>query len=56
MENVVNAIATDAKPAEISAAIRDALFAKSAEKIEALRPQVAVSLFDNDVETEEGEL
>ena len=50
MENVVNAIATDAKPAEISAAIRDALFAKSAEKIEALRPQVASSLFANEVE------
>jgi len=56
MENVVNAIAMDLKPAEIAAEIKNALFVKSAEKIEAIRPQVASSLFDNDVETEEGEL
>jgi len=53
MENVVNAIATDAKPAEISAAIKDAIFAKTAERIEALRPQVAASLFANEVEDDQ---
>jgi hypothetical protein len=56
MENVVNAIAMDAKPSEIAAEIKNALFVKSAERIEAMRPQVAVSLFDNDDQSEEGEL
>jgi len=53
MESIVNTIATDAKPSEISAAIKDALFAKAAEKIEAIRPHVASSLFDGG--DEEGE-
>jgi len=53
MENVVNAIATDAKPAEISAAIKDAIFAKTAERIEALRPEVAASMYDLGSQEEE---
>jgi hypothetical protein len=62
MENVVNAIATGAKASEIADEISNALMAKSAERIEALRPKVAASMFDQspeseeDIEGEEGEL
>ena len=45
MEDIVNLIATDASAAEISDQIKDALFNKSAEKIEALKPNVANSFF-----------
>tara|TARA_A100001035_G_scaffold241022_1_gene206791 strand:+ start:335 stop:532 length:198 start_codon:yes stop_codon:yes gene_type:complete len=53
MENVVNAIAKGAKATEIADEISNALMAKAAEKIEALRPQVAVSMFNQSVESEE---
>lgn len=53
MENVVNAIAKGAKATEIADEISNALMAKAAEKIEALRPQVAASMFSQSVESEE---
>jgi len=56
MENIIDLIATDAAAAEISDNIKNALFAKAAERIEAIRPIVATSMFDNDEsegETEE---
>ncbi len=40
----------DESPSQISDKIKDILFAKSAEKIEAIRPEVASSIFDNDVD------
>lgn len=46
MEDIVNLIATDGSPSEISDSIKNALFVKSAEKIEFLRPSAADSLFD----------
>lgn len=47
----------DESPAQISDKIKDILYAKSAEKIDEFRPQVAASLFDQDVnlDGEEGE-
>ena len=45
MENIIDLIATDSSPAEISDSIKAALFAKSAEKIDQVRPHVANSLF-----------
>ena len=47
----------DESPSQISDKIKDILFAKSAEKIDEFRPQVAASLFDQDVnlDAEEGE-
>ena len=50
----MNMIVTDESPSQISDKIKDILFAKSAEKIDALRPAVASSLFDGgDVDAEE---
>ena len=36
----------DESPSQISDQIKDILFAKSAERIEAIRPNVASSIFD----------
>jgi|TARA_B100000073_G_scaffold128577_1_gene105265 hypothetical protein len=57
--NIIDMLATDASSSEVSDAIKASLFAKSVEKIDALRPAVANSLlsFDDEVEddTEEPE-
>jgi hypothetical protein len=45
MDNIVDLIATDSSASDISDLIKDALFAKSAEKINSIRPEVASSLF-----------
>ena len=45
MENIIDLIATDDSPAEISDAIKGALFSKSAEKIDQVRPYVANAMF-----------
>jgi hypothetical protein len=54
MDELMDMIVTDESPSQISDKIKDILFAKSAEKIDTLRPAVASSLFDNvGAETEE---
>jgi len=45
MDNVIDLIATDAKPSEVSDAIKAVLYAKAAERIDAARPIVAADLF-----------
>jgi len=54
MDTIIDLIATDSSPSDISDSIKSALFTKSAEKLNNLRPQIANSLFgneDNDEET-----
>jgi hypothetical protein len=51
MDNVIDLIATGAKPSDVTDAIKGVLYAKSAERIDAARPIVASNLFDG----EEGE-
>ena len=50
-------LVTDGSSSQISDHIKDVLFAKSAENIETIRPNVAASIFDGDVNLnpEEGE-
>jgi hypothetical protein len=48
MDNIIDLIATDSSPAEIADSIKSALFAKSAEKIDQVRPYIASSLFDSE--------
>ena len=43
-------IATDESPSQISDKIKELLFAKSAEKVDAYRPTVAASLFGSEGE------
>ena len=55
MENVIDLIATDASAHEISDAIKDVLYAKAADRLEAGRPVVAADLFGDEIEYEEDE-
>ncbi len=53
MEELMDLLVADESPAQVSDKIKDILFAKSAEKISDLRPQVAASVFDDpQLETE----
>ena len=55
MEELLDMIVTDESPSQISDKIKDLLFAKSAERVDAFRPVAANSLFgdDSQLETEE---
>ena len=48
MEELLDMIATDESPSQISDKIKDILFAKSAERVDAFRPMAANSLFGED--------
>ena len=54
MEELIDLLVKDESPSQISDAIKDVLFAKSAERIEASRPDIAASLF-GDSEVKNGE-
>ena len=53
MEELVDLIATDANASDVSDKIKDALMAKAATRIDALRPEIASSVFDEVPEEEE---
>ena len=46
MPNILDLIASDQSSNDISDAIKDALYAKSAEKIDTLKPTVSAGMFD----------
>tara|TARA_B000000557_G_C20548118_1_gene347731 strand:+ start:91 stop:291 length:201 start_codon:yes stop_codon:yes gene_type:complete len=46
MEDLIDLIVTDASASDVSDKIKDVLFAKSAEKIDTIKPNVANSMFD----------
>jgi len=52
MEELVNMIATDASAADVSDQIKDILYAKSAAKIDELRPVASGNLFGAEAESE----
>tara|TARA_B000000441_G_C21705039_1_gene328535 strand:- start:706 stop:912 length:207 start_codon:yes stop_codon:yes gene_type:complete len=54
MDDLLDMIATDESPSSISDKIKDLLYAKSAERIEGIRPQIGNSMF-NATEEEPGE-
>ena len=56
MEELVDLIATDASASDVSDKIKDALMAKAAARIDALKPEVAASVFDVDASEEEEEV
>jgi hypothetical protein len=53
MDELMDMIVSDESPAQISDKIKDILFAKSAEKIDAFRPVVASNLFADEEGQEE---
>jgi hypothetical protein len=53
MEDIIDLIATDSAASEVTDKLKDILFTKSAERIEAQRPNISASMFDEpEVETE----
>ena len=53
MDDLLDMIATDESPSQVSDKIKELLFAKSAEKIDDFRPAVAASMFEYPTEEEE---
>tara|TARA_B100000287_G_C20183195_1_gene603014 strand:+ start:228 stop:413 length:186 start_codon:yes stop_codon:yes gene_type:complete len=53
MEDIVDLIATDSSASDISDKIKDMLYAKSAERIEGMKPDIASTVFAEPVESEE---
>ncbi len=53
MEELVDLIATDASASDVSDKIKDALMVKAATRIDALRPEMASTVFDSEVPEEE---
>ena len=47
MDELMDLLVKDESPSQVSDQIKDILFAKTAEKIDAIRPQVAASVFDD---------
>ena len=52
MDDLMDMLATDQSASEISDKIKEILYAKSAEKIDATKPNAAASLFGQEVDTE----
>ena len=53
-DQLMDMIAADESPSNISNKIKDILFAKSAERVDNVKPEVASSMFaDSEEETEE---
>jgi hypothetical protein len=54
-DSIVSLIAQDSSASEVSDAIKNLLYAKAAERIDAAKPTVAANLIFNDPEEEETE-
>ena len=50
MDELMSLLVKDESPSEVSDAIKDQLFSRTAEKIQNIRPQVAASIFDDNVD------
>ena len=48
MDDLLDMIVSDESPSQITDKIKEILFAKSAERVDALRPQVSAGLFDEE--------
>ena len=46
MDEIIDAIATDESPSEISQSLKDLIYQKAAERVEGLRPGAAAAMFD----------
>ena len=55
MEEIVNLIGSDASASEISDKVKDALYTRAAQRIDAVRPTVGASMFGDNQSSEEQE-
>ena len=46
MDELLDLIASDKSPADVSDTIKDALYSKAAERINSQRPDIAMQMFD----------
>lgn len=53
MDDLLDMIISDESPSHVSDKIKDILFAKSAEKVDEYRPNVATSMFNIDPNDED---
>ena len=56
MDDLMDAIVANDSPSKVSDAIKDILFAKTADKVDSLKPEIASSLFGNEVPEVESEV
>lgn len=52
MEELVDLIATDGSASDVHSKIKDLLYAKSADKIEGLKPNFTAAMFEPSIEVE----
>lgn len=55
IEDIINFIANDGSPSEISDTVKNVLFSKASEKIDQMRPEVASLMFNNSAEEVTGD-
>jgi hypothetical protein len=53
MDELMDMMVSDESPSQISDTIKDMLYSKTAERVDAFRPVVANSLFGDDTEIED---
>ena len=53
MEELIDLIATDGSPSDVSNSIKELLYAKAAERVDAARPEIASLMFDDEENTKE---
>ena len=56
MDDLIDLIATDKSAAEVTDMIKDVLYAKAAERIEAQKPDIAAAMFDPTADEVEDEV
>ena len=56
MDDLMDAIVANQSPSQVSDAIKDLLYAKSATKVDVLKPEIANSLFGDQVPEVEDEV
>ena len=56
MDDLMDAIVANDSPSKVSDAIKDILYAKTADKVDSLKPEIASSLFGNEVPEVESEV
>jgi len=55
MDNILDMLVADESPVQVSDEIKNLLFTKAAERVDAFRPEVANVMFGNEEETAEEE-
>ena len=55
MEELIELIATDGAPSDVSTRIKELLYSKAAERVDAARPEIAAIMFGNEDQTGENE-